>query len=218
MAVNMSAYLTTPKGAHVSALAYAAAWPLRGLGRLRFHVSTKLVLGTVVVITVISLIGDAFVYPLYQASPLLLVLITPRREWLLLTADQIPLWQLLVFGTLRLCLTDPLYYILGRRGGEGLQGLSGRSWVKGLRKTLPAQFNRPLGGMTRAFGRLKDWFVRIMLSFGYIGVLLLPVSFVMLGAGATRLNPRLVALLAVIGSIGHLFVAVYLRETLETLF
>lgn len=72
----------------------------------------------VVVIAVVSTVGDALSPTLVVAEPLLLTALVPRNRILVLVAPQVDFLPFFAIGMVRLMLTDPLFYLLGRRYGD----------------------------------------------------------------------------------------------------
>jgi hypothetical protein len=72
----------------------------------------------VVVIAVVSSIGDALSPTLLVEAPLLLVLLVPRNRFLVLAAPLLEFWPFFLVGMIRLALTDPLFYLFGREYGD----------------------------------------------------------------------------------------------------
>ena len=64
----------------------------------------------------ISLIGTACT-PLLLGNPLALMLLSPRIVFMGLAAGQMPLLPFVLLATLRLSLTDPFHFLIGRRHG-----------------------------------------------------------------------------------------------------
>ena len=69
-------------------------------------------------IAVASSIGEAISPTLLVDAPLLLVALVPRNRYLVLAAPQLAFWPFFIVGMVRLTLTDPLFYLFGRRHGD----------------------------------------------------------------------------------------------------
>jgi membrane protein DedA with SNARE-associated domain len=72
----------------------------------------------VIVIAVASTVGDALSPTLVVEEPLLLTALVPRNRILVLVAPQVDFVPFFTIGMVRLMLTDPLFYLLGRRYGD----------------------------------------------------------------------------------------------------
>jgi hypothetical protein len=59
---------------------------------------------------------------LLRASPVLLMVLSPRLPFLALAAPKVGVVPFVVVGTVRLCLADPFHFLLGRRLGTGPAG------------------------------------------------------------------------------------------------
>lgn len=63
----------------------------------------------------VSLLADALSPLLLERAPTILVLASPRSMYLVAVTHHLPLVAMLPLITLRLCLTDPVHFELGRR-------------------------------------------------------------------------------------------------------
>ena len=66
-------------------------------------------------VSAVSLLADALSPVLLERAPTALVLASPRSMYLLAVTHHVPLLVVLPLVTLRLCLTDPIHFELGRR-------------------------------------------------------------------------------------------------------
>lgn len=71
-----------------------------------------------VTIVVIATIGDAISPTLLVEAPLVLEALIPRNRFLVLVAPQVDFWPFFIVGMFRLLLTDPLFYVFGKRYGD----------------------------------------------------------------------------------------------------
>jgi membrane protein DedA with SNARE-associated domain len=126
-----------------------------------------LLLVPVVVIAVVSSVGDALSPTLLVDAPLLLVALVPRNRFLVLAAPQLDFWPFFLVGMVRLALTDPLFYLFGR-----LYGDAAISWTERR------------AGAPGSVRRLERWFRRA----AYPIVAIAPNNIVCVLAGATGMS------------------------------
>src|SRR3712207_2085635 len=72
-----------------------------------------LIVTPIIVLIAIGTIGNAIHPTLLKEHPLWLVAMEPRNRWIVLVANKVSFWPLLVVGTIRRLLGDPLFYLLG---------------------------------------------------------------------------------------------------------
>ena len=97
----------------------------------------------VVVIAVVSSLGDAFSPTLLVEAPLLLVALVPRNRFLVLAAPQLDFWPFFLVGMVRLALTDPLFYLFGRwYGDRAIEWTERRAGAPGSVRALERWFRR----------------------------------------------------------------------------
>lgn len=131
-----------------------------------------------------SAIGDALTTTLADTHPLALMLLNVRNRVLVLVSNQIDTVTFYVVGTLRLLLSDPLWFVAGYFYGD-----SAIRWVEG-RSEGPG---RALRWMERNFGK-RAW------PF----IIIAPNILVCLLAGAAHMRIPVFAALNVFGTIGRL--------------
>ena len=117
-----------------------------------------------VVVAVAAAVGDALSPSLLVDAPLLLVALVPRNRFLVLAAPQLDFWPFFSVGMARLLLTDPLFYLFGRRYGD-----AAIRWVEQRM------------GATGSVRALERWFRRA----AYPVVAIAPNNLVCVLAGAT---------------------------------
>lgn len=149
-----------------------------------------------------SVLADWIWPTLVNDHPLLLIGLSSKNRFLLLTAPQLGIVAFFVVGFLRLIITDPLTYLLGRHYGD-----SALSWIE--RKTSKAAVGQSLiRKAERQFGRAAPLFI-----------LIAPSALWCLLAGATRMKVWVFVSCNVVGTIGRLVLfwvaAEALREPLE---
>jgi hypothetical protein len=137
-----------------------------------------------VVLSVAHWAGTLSAPALLSAAPLLLVLLSPRGSFLVLVAGREPMVLLLVVATFRLCLADPVNFLIGRRYGPGVL-----NWASRRGK---------VGSLT------VSWGTRVFDRCGYLAVFLRPNQAMMVLAGARGLRPGATAAAAVSGTVVYL--------------
>jgi membrane protein DedA with SNARE-associated domain len=129
--------------------------------------------------TVVNLASPALI----KHHPLVVIFFNPINRYLILAATKVGVWQFFAVGFIRLVLTDPLYFLLGRWFGDGAL-----DWIEN--KT----------GNTGTVPFIKKWFGRAGPAF----VFLAPNAYVCLLAGASGMNVPMFVGLNATGTIGRL--------------
>lgn len=89
--------------------------PIPGLGRLRTVIRQSRRHGLWIALwSIIGWVGTALA-PGLTNSPFLLMVLSPRAVFVALASSSVSLLPFVLVGTLRLCVTDASYYIIGRR-------------------------------------------------------------------------------------------------------
>lgn len=156
------------------------------------------------VVAATSMIADWIWPSLVTDHPLLLLAMSAKNRFLLLTAPQLGALAFFTVGFARLLLTDPLTYLLGRQYGE--QALS---WIE--RKTSTAKPGRSyIRGAERLFERAAP-----------LVILIAPSALWCMLAGAARMRVLTFITCNVVGTIARLtlfwFAAGALRAPLESM-
>jgi membrane protein DedA with SNARE-associated domain len=123
----------------------------------------------IALIAVASSVGEALAPTLVVDAPLLLVALVPRNRYLVFAAPQLAFWPFFLVGMIRLALTDPLFYLFGRRYGD-----AAIHWTE--RRV----------GAPGSVRRLEQWFRRA----AYPVVAIAPNSLVCVLAGASGMSVR----------------------------
>ncbi len=122
-------------------------------------------------VAVAGTIGDAIGPSLITHHPLLQMMLTPKNRYLVLAAPQVAMVPFFVVGFLRLILTDPIAYTLGRQYGDGAL-----SWAE---KRMGGEGeNGLIRRMEGLFGRAAPVFIVVAPSF---------IWCLMAGAGRMKL-------------------------------
>jgi hypothetical protein len=144
------------------------------------HVATPRLLGALSAVSAVSLVADAMSPLLLPHAPLALVALSPRSMYVVAVAHRVPLAVLAPLVTLRLCLTDPVHFELGRRVPIGPTG----------------------HGVVGRVGRRLRRFADAVPGLGFIAVVAAwPVSHTLLVAGAGGARRRQVAYADLLGTL-----------------
>lgn len=157
------------------------------------RVATAL-LTPVIVVAVAAQVGDAMMTTWADTHPVALMSLNSRNRILLLVTNQLDPVTYYVIGTVRLMLTDPLYFMIGR-----VWGPRGLTWMR--EKSGGGLFARFLNWLERNFDRAAVPFIVIM-----------PNPFISLMAGATRMRASLFFALNFVGTVGRLYLLRRLGE------
>ena len=110
----------------------------------RRRISLPWLVTPIVVMSVTGTIADIVGPKLVLEHPLLQMFFNPRNRYLLLAAPQVDLIPFFVVGFLRLTLTDPIGYVLGRQYGKAALKWAGEKMGDG---------GRFIGRVERFFGK-----------------------------------------------------------------
>jgi membrane protein DedA with SNARE-associated domain len=135
----------------------------------------------IIVLLTVGTIANAIHPTLVKNHPLLLVALEPRNRWVILVADKVSFWPLLIWGTVRRLASDPLFFLLGHLYGDGAV-----RWAE-----------RKFDGGTGIIGRVEKVFQKA----GPVLVFFFPGALVCVLAGATGMGPMTFAILNVVGTI-----------------
>jgi hypothetical protein len=148
-------------------------------------VPTSRLLAALSVVSGVSLLADALAPLLLPHAPLLLAVASPRSIYVIAVARRVPLVVLVPLVTIRLCVTDPIHFELGRRVPIGPTG----------------------HGVVGRAGRRLRRFVDTVPGFGFVlAVAAWPVSHTLLAAGAGGTSRRRVAVADVVGTAARVVV------------
>jgi membrane protein DedA with SNARE-associated domain len=156
------------------------------------------------VVAATSIVADWIWPSLINDHPLLLLAMSAKNRFLLLTAPQLGALAFFVVGFARLLLTDPITYVLGRQYGE--QALT---WIED--KTSTAKPGRSfIRGAERLFERSAP-----------LVILIAPSALWCMLAGAARMRVVTFITCNVVGTVARLtlfwFAADALRAPLESM-
>jgi membrane protein DedA with SNARE-associated domain len=145
-----------------------------------------LIMTPLAILIVISIIGDSISPSLKDSHPLLLMAMNARNRILLLVVNKVGAVEYYVVGTLRLLLSDPLFYLLG--------------WFYGHRAIEWAE-HRSSSAAT-LITQLERWFRYA----AYPLVAIAPNNIICLLAGASGMRPRNFFAVNIAGTLVRLFV------------
>ena len=155
-----------------------------GDGRRGRRGVTALVSAPIVLLVGLSFAADALTTTWADAHPLALMALNSRNRILLLATNHVDAVSYYVVGTIRLLLTDPLWYVLG-----WLHGVAALQW-----------FAR----RSEAGGQLVRWMDRYFNKAAWPFVLVAPNPIISVLAGAARMNVAVFLSLDLVGTIGRL--------------
>jgi len=105
----------------------------------------KLLVVPIVVLIVISNVGDALAPKLVESNPLLLIAMNARNRNLILVTNQLDAASYYVVATLRLLLSDPLFFLIGYWYGD-----TALTWMESRTKTYGSMLRQWERGFQRA--------------------------------------------------------------------
>ena len=154
-----------------------------------------LIVVPIMVLIGIGTVGNAIHPTLIKEHPLWLIAMEPRNRWVILVAEKVDFWPLLIFGTVRRLLSDPLFYLLGYL----YKGNAVRWAERRFEEIAPV-----IRGIETIFHRA-----------GPVLVFLFPGALICVLAGATGMNPVLFGILNVVGTIVTVTVLYHFASVVE---
>ena len=145
-----------------------------------------LIMTPLAILIVISIIGDSISPSLKDSHPLLLMAMNARNRNLLLVVNKVGAVEYYVVGTVRLLLSDPLFYLLG--------------WFYGHRAIEWAEHRS--SSTATLITQLERWFRYA----AYPLVAIAPNNIICLLAGATGMRPRNFFAVNIAGTLVRLFI------------
>ena len=149
----------------------------------------------IIVLVSIGTIANAIHPTLVKNHPLLLIALEPRNRWIILVAEKVSFWPLLIFGTLRRLASDPLFFLLGHLYGDGAVRWAERKFDFG----------------TGTIEKIE----KIFQKAGPVLVFVAPGALVCVLAGATGMSPVLFFVLNVVGTITIVTVLFHFASVVE---
>jgi membrane protein DedA with SNARE-associated domain len=154
-------------------------------GQPRRRIPVVVLVAPIVVLSVVGMIADALGPRLITERPLLQMFMNPRNRYLVLAAPQVDLVPFFVVGFVRLVLTDPLGYVLGRQHGD-----AALRWAE-----------EKLGDEGGWIRRVERWFRRA----APLVIVVMPNLYMCILAGATGMRARVFVALNIVGTLGRLW-------------
>jgi membrane protein DedA with SNARE-associated domain len=155
----------------------------------------KILMAPVLVLVVVSYVGDALAPKLVDSNPLLLIAMNARNRNLILVTNQLDALSYYLVATVRLLLSDPLFFLIGYWYGD-----TALTWMEQRTKTF--------GSMVREWER---WFTKA----AYLLVFVAPNNVICLFAGAAGMRIGTFLLLNVSGTVARLYLIRRLGEAFE---
>lgn len=154
-----------------------------------------LLVAPIIVLISVGTIANAVHPTLVKNHPLLLVALEPRNRWIILVAEKVSFWPLLIFGTVRRLASDPLFFLLGH-----LYGDNAVRWAE-----------RRFDANTGTVQKIE----RVFQKAGPVLVFFFPGALVCVLAGATGMSPVLFFVLNVVGTIFTVTVLYHFASVVE---
>jgi len=147
--------------------------------------TVTLIVAPIIILVICGWIGDASAAYLVDHHPVWLIALNARNRNLLLVTNYVDSAPYYIVGTIRLLLSDPLFYILGY-----LYGDAGVKWMESKAPT---------------YGKLLRSAERFFSIAAYPLVFLAPNNFICLFAGASGMSIPVFFALNISGTIARLY-------------
>jgi len=154
-----------------------------------------LIVAPILVLLVASYVGDALAPTLVNDHPLLLIALNARNRNLVLATNHIDTVPYYVVGTLRLLLSDPLFYLLGVFYGDAA--------VKWMERKAPT------------YGQLMRTLERFFAVAAYPLIFIAPNNYICLFAGAAGMPLVAFFVVNIAGTITRLYVLRVVGDVLD---
>jgi membrane protein DedA with SNARE-associated domain len=148
-----------------------------------------------IALIVIANIGDALAPTLVTTHPLVLIMMNARNRNLILATNQLDTLSYYAVGTVRLLLSDPLFFLLGYWYGE-----SALAWMEKRTKT----FGEVLRTIERSFSKAT-----------YPLVFIAPNNLICLFAGAAGMRVGTFFIVNISGTVVRLYLIRWLGEAFD---
>jgi membrane protein DedA with SNARE-associated domain len=162
----------------------------------RRRIPVAVLVTPIVALSLVGMVADALGPRLITERPLLQMFLNPRNRYLVLAAPQVDLVPFFAVGFLRLVLTDPLGYLLGRQHGD-----AALRWAEDK-----------LGDEAGWIRRVERWFRRA----APLVILVMPNLYMCILAGATGMKAKVFFSLNIAGTLGRLVLIWIAGETFES--
>ncbi|HET7489025.1 MAG TPA: hypothetical protein VFJ85_13930 [Acidimicrobiales bacterium] len=144
------------------------------------RLSLWLLLAPIIALTALAYAGDAFFSTLATHHPVWLILMNTRKRYLALVSPKLDVVTFFTVGVFRQMLSDPLYFVLGRRYGD-----AGVRWIE-----------RKLGDSS-GVSVFEGWFQKA----AYPMVFIAPNAIVSVLAGASKMRASVFVALNLGGTV-----------------
>jgi membrane protein DedA with SNARE-associated domain len=155
-----------------------------------------LIITPIIVLVIATNVGDALAPTLVDEHPLLLIALNARNRNLVLATNQIDTIPYYVVGTVRLLLSDPLFYVLGY--------LYGDTAIRWMERKAPT------------YGRFMRTAERFFATAAYPLVFIAPNNYICLFAGAAGMPIAAFVILNVTGTIFRLYLIRVVGDVLDS--
>lgn len=155
----------------------------------------KLLAVPIVILIVVSNVGDALAPKLVDTRPLLLLAMNPRNRNLILVTNQLDAVSYYLVGTLRLLLSDPLFFLIGYWYGD-----TALEWME---------------RRTKSVGRVMRQWEGVFGKAAYPIVFLAPNNWVCLFAGTAGMGVGGFFAVNIAGTVTRLYLIRRLGEQFE---
>ena len=155
----------------------------------------KLLVAPIIVLIVVSNVGDALAPKLVEDNPLLLIAMNARNRNLILVTNQLDAVSYYVVGTVRLLLSDPLFFLIGYWYGD-----TALTWMEQRTKTYGSMLRQ----WEKGFGKAA-----------YPLVFIAPNNVICLFAGAAGMSVPAFFVLNITGTVARLYLIRWLGEAFE---
>ena len=153
-------------------------------------------IGPVIFLVICSNAANVFWATLYEDHPLLLIALSSINRYLILVSDQLDPLSYYAVGTMRLLVSDPLFFLLGYwYGDRALDWMDARA----------PNYGPMLRRAQRIFGRAA-WPL----------VLVAPNNFICLFAGAAGMRVGVFFAVNLVGTVGRLYLIRVLGDTFSS--
>jgi membrane protein DedA with SNARE-associated domain len=155
-----------------------------------------LIIAPIIVLVIASNVGDALAPSLVTRHPLLLIALNARNRNLVLVTNQLDPFPYYTVGTLRLLLSDPLFYVLGY-----LYGDAAVTWMERKAPT---------------YGRVMRTAERFFATAAYPLVFIAPNNYICLFAGAAGMPVLAFVILNLTGTVARLYLIRVVGDIFES--
>ncbi len=153
-------------------------------------------IGPLILLVVAGYVGDTVLFAYHDEHPLIFIAMNARNRNLVLASPYLDVVSYYVVGTLRLLLSDPLFFLLGIWYGDAAV-----SWME---KKSPTY-----GGLLRS---AEGWFSKA----AYPLIALAPNNFICLFAGAAGISVPVFLVLNISGTLARLWLLRWFGDIFST--